>query len=231
MRVVVNVTSDKCYENREWEWAYREDEPMGGTDPYSASKGAAELVTAAYRRSFFSAATGPRLASARAGNVIGGGDWGVDRLLPDVVRATLAGAPVAIRNPRPVRPWQHVLNPLSGYLRAGPGAVGRRPSSPGRGTSGRPRRTRGRCAGSSSAWRRAGPAELPWVEDPGAASAEAHHLKIDSSRARARLGWRPGWSLDEGAGPARRLVRARCATARSRARSTLGQIEAFVAAR
>ena len=116
MRAVVNVTSDKCYENREWEWGYREDEPMGGHDPYSSSKGCAELVTAAFRRSFFSDRTAPRLASARAGNVIGGGDWGEDRLVPDIMRAALAGEQVRVRNPNSIRPWQHVLNPLSGYL-------------------------------------------------------------------------------------------------------------------
>ena len=116
VRVVVNVTSDKCYENREWEWAYREDEPMGGHDPYSSSKGASELVTSAYRRSFFSAPDAPRVASARAGNVIGGGDWGADRLIPDLMRGALAGKPVEVRNPGATRPWQHVLNPLSGYL-------------------------------------------------------------------------------------------------------------------
>jgi CDP-glucose 4,6-dehydratase len=116
VRAVVNVTSDKCYENREWEWAYREDEPMGGHDPYSSSKGASELVTSAYRRSFFSDPEGTRLASARAGNVIGGGDWGTDRLIPDLMRAALSGTAVEIRNPGATRPWQHVLNPLSGYL-------------------------------------------------------------------------------------------------------------------
>ena len=116
VRAVVNVTSDKCYENREWEWGYREDEPMGGHDPYSSSKGCAELVTSAFRRSFFADPDGPRLASARAGNVIGGGDWGEDRLVPDIMRAALAGEQVRVRNPNSIRPWQHVLNPLSGYL-------------------------------------------------------------------------------------------------------------------
>ena len=124
MRAIVNVTSDKCYENREWEWGYREHEPMGGFDPYSSSKGCSELVTDAFRRSFFSDPDGPRLASARAGNVIGGGDWGEDRLVPDIMRAALAGEQVRVRNPNSIRPWQHVLNPLSGYLAAGPGAVG-----------------------------------------------------------------------------------------------------------
>ncbi|HEY3021965.1 MAG TPA: CDP-glucose 4,6-dehydratase, partial [Solirubrobacteraceae bacterium] len=114
--VVVNVTSDKCYENREWEWGYREDEPMGGADPYSSSKACSELVTEAYRRSFFADAGAVRLASARAGNVFGGGDWAADRLVPDLMRAAEAGAPVRLRYPESVRPWQHVLNPLSGYL-------------------------------------------------------------------------------------------------------------------
>ena len=116
VRAVVIVTSDKCYENREWEWAYREDEPMGGHDPYSSSKGAAELVTSAYRRSFFADPDGPRLASARAGNVIGGGDWGEDRLIPTSCARRSPDEPVDVRNPGATRPWQHVLNPLSGYL-------------------------------------------------------------------------------------------------------------------
>jgi CDP-glucose 4,6-dehydratase len=119
VRAVVIVTTDKCYDNREWEWGYREHEPMGGHDPYSASKGCAELVTAAYRRSFFG--EGPEMhpafvASARAGNVIGGGDWAEDRLIPDIVRAFSRGESVLIRSPHATRPWQHVLEPLSGYL-------------------------------------------------------------------------------------------------------------------
>jgi CDP-glucose 4,6-dehydratase len=120
VRVLINVTSDKCYENREWVWGYRENDPMGGHDPYSASKGCAELVFAAYLRSFFSnsATRGRQIgaASCRAGNAIGGGDWGRDRLLPDCVRALSAGESIAIRNPHAIRPWQHVLELLSGYL-------------------------------------------------------------------------------------------------------------------
>ncbi len=118
LRAVVVVTSDKCYENREWWWPYREDEAMGGHDPYSSSKGCAELVTAAWRRSFFLAdgAATVGLGSARAGNVIGGGDWAEDRLVPDCMRAFASGEPVVIRRPAAVRPWQHVLEPLSGYL-------------------------------------------------------------------------------------------------------------------
>jgi CDP-glucose 4,6-dehydratase len=116
LKAIVSVTTDKCYENKEWEWGYRESEPMGGHDPYSSSKGCAELVTSAYRRSFFSAEHTASLASARAGNVIGGGDWAEDRLIPDILRAFEKLEPVVIRNPLSTRPWQHVLEPLSGYL-------------------------------------------------------------------------------------------------------------------
>lgn len=118
--VVIVVTSDKCYENREQVWGYRELDPMGGFDPYSASKGATEIVTAAYRRSFFPperiAQHGMKLSTARAGNVIGGGDWAKDRIIPDMVNHLIAGQPVPVRNPGALRPWQHVLEPLSGYL-------------------------------------------------------------------------------------------------------------------
>ena len=116
LKAIVSVTTDKCYENKEWEWGYRENEPMGGHDPYSSSKGCAELVTSAYRRSFFSSGDTASLASARAGNVIGGGDWAEDRLIPDILRAFEKSEPVVIRNPLSTRPWQHVLEPLSGYL-------------------------------------------------------------------------------------------------------------------
>jgi CDP-glucose 4,6-dehydratase len=116
VRSVVVVTSDKCYENREWERGYKEDDAMGGHDPYSSSKGAAELVTAAYRRSFFSGNNSVAIASARAGNVIGGGDWSEDRLVPDIVRGIASDKPIVIRSPESIRPWQHVLEPLGGYL-------------------------------------------------------------------------------------------------------------------
>jgi CDP-glucose 4,6-dehydratase len=116
VRAAVVVTSDKCYENREWLWGYREDHPMGGHDPYSASKGAAELVTAAYRNSFFAGESKTAVASVRAGNVIGGGDFGSDRLVPDIIRSLIAQSAVTIRNPNAVRPWQFVLEPLRGYL-------------------------------------------------------------------------------------------------------------------
>ena len=116
LKSIVSVTSDKCYENKERERGYKENEPMGGHDPYSSSKGCAELVTSAYRRSFFSSENTASLASARAGNVIGGGDWAEDRLIPDILRAFEKSEPVIIRNPLSTRPWQHVLEPLSGYL-------------------------------------------------------------------------------------------------------------------
>ncbi len=127
VRAVINITSDKCYENKEWVWGYRENDPMGGYDPYSASKGCAELVTGCYRRSFFSSTVSPippfsssaLVASARAGNVIGGGDWAEDRLVPDIMRAVSRNEKVVIRNPKSTRPWQHVLEPLSGYLMLG----------------------------------------------------------------------------------------------------------------
>jgi CDP-glucose 4,6-dehydratase len=117
-KVIVNVTSDKCYENKEWVWGYREDESMGGFDPYSSSKGCSELVTSAYQRSFFQA-EGIGLASARAGNVIGGGDWAQDRLVPDIIKSFQARNPVVIRSPDAIRPWQHVIEPLFGYLELG----------------------------------------------------------------------------------------------------------------
>jgi CDP-glucose 4,6-dehydratase len=124
VRAIVNVTSDKCYENRESIWGYRENDPMGGYDPYSASKGCAEIITSSYRNSFFNpkeygGAHNVMLASGRAGNVIGGGDWAVDRLLPDIIRAVQENEKVLIRNPHATRPWQHVLEPLSGYLLLG----------------------------------------------------------------------------------------------------------------
>lgn len=116
LKAVIVVTSDKCYDNREWVWGYRECDPMGGKDPYSASKGCTELLAVSWRHAFFSDPAGPRLATVRAGNVVGGGDWSSDRLIPDFVRAALAGDAMRLRNPQAVRPWQHVLEPLAGYL-------------------------------------------------------------------------------------------------------------------
>jgi CDP-glucose 4,6-dehydratase len=197
MRAVVIVTSDKCYENREWEWAYREGEPLGGHDPYSSSKACAELVTDAFRRSFFDGDDAPRLASARAGNVIGGGDWGVDRLLADVMRSALDGQPIRLRNPDSIRPWQHVLNPLGGYLTlaqalcCSPEFAGAWNFGPGDEDSQTVRSIVQRISG---LW----PQPLNWVEDPEPHPREARQLRLDSARARARLGWRPAWGLQEG---------------------------------
>jgi CDP-glucose 4,6-dehydratase len=195
VRVVVNVTSDKCYENREWDWGYREDEAMGGHDPYSSSKGAAELVTSAYRRSYFADPDGPRLASGRAGNVIGGGDWGEDRLVPDVMRAVLAGETVRVRNPNAIRPWQHVVNPLSGYLVLAQ-ALWEDPAAAvgwNFGPADEEAQPVGRLIERlAELW----PDRVTWAVDDGPHPHEAHYLKLDSSSARARLGWRPLATLD-----------------------------------
>lgn len=201
VRAIVNVTSDKCYENRGWKRGYRETDRMGGYDPYSSSKGCAELITAAYRNSFFN----PRgtvshriaLGSARAGNVIGGGDWAEDRLVADIMRAFLAGRPAAIRRPRAVRPWQHVLEPLRGYLilaerlwdgdadyqagwNFGPGPEDMK-------TVGWIADFLARKWGQGAAWQHAEDAQLH----------EAHLLRLDSSRARLRLGWQPAIRLED----------------------------------
>ena len=199
VRAVVNVTTDKCYENREWIWGYREEEPLGGYDPYSSSKACSELVTAAYRRSFFTGTEGVLrgacVASARAGNVIGGGDFAADRLLPDCIRAVLKGEKIVLRSPGAIRPWQHVLDPLSGYL-----VLARKLFE-----NGEPY---------ASAWN-FGPEDadarpVEWLvrrfcEEWGEGAAygidrgdhphEAHHLKLDISKARSLLGWRPRWDL------------------------------------
>lgn len=189
VKAVVNVTTDKCYENKEWVWGYRENEAMGGFDPYSSSKGCAELVTTAYRRSFLEPA-GIALASARAGNVIGGGDWAADRLIPDLLRAMDAGETLKIRAPLSTRPWQYVLEPLSGYLMLAEQLyIG--------GTS------------FAEAWN-FGPADedaqpvrwivehmaemrkdVNWQCDEAPQQHEANYLKLDSSKAHYRLNWHP----------------------------------------
>jgi len=200
VRGVVVVTTDKCYDNKEWVWGYRENEPLGGYDPYSSSKACAELVTAAYRSSYFNSRDQgchrAAVATARAGNVIGGGDWAADRLVPDCVRALLAGEPVRVRNPAAIRPWQHVLEPLSGYLLLAQQLV-----------------ERGNAF--DSAWNFGPPEDdarpvlwlveqlcALWGEgarvalDPGEHPHEAHYLKLDCAKARSELGWRPRWDLE-----------------------------------
>jgi CDP-glucose 4,6-dehydratase len=182
---VVNVTSDKCYENHEWAWGYREDEAMGGHDPYSASKGCAELVASAYRRSF-----GLRIASGRAGNVIGGGDWAADRLVPDLVRAVMAARPLVLRRPNALRPWQHVLEPLCGYLTLGARLLNGDTRAEGGWNFGpaevSPLTVREVADLLVKHW---GRGEVVIDEDPNGPH-EAHHLRLDSSKAAVELGWR-----------------------------------------
>lgn len=201
VKTIINVTSDKCYENKEWIWGYRENEPLGGYDPYASSKACAELVTSAYRNSFFNPGNyslhGVGLASARAGNVIGGGDWAVDRLVPDCIRALLKGEQIVIRNPEAVRPWQHVLEPLSGYLLLAEKLYIDGPSY-------------------SAAWN-FGPYDydsrsVKWLADKlctkwGKNASftvdkkhhpyEAHYLKLDCSKAKSELGWHSRWNLEK----------------------------------
>jgi len=202
VKSVVNVTSDKCYENNEWVWGYRENEPMGGYDPYSNSKGCAELITSAYRSSYFNpekySQHGVAIASARAGNVIGGGDWAGDRLIPDFIRSIVVGETVVIRSPDAIRPWQHVLEPISGYLILAEKLFN--------------------CEASfAQAWN-FGPMDsdaktVEWivsrlvsswgggadfrVEKSGLTLHEAHYLKLDCSKARMQLGWRPQWDVSQ----------------------------------
>ncbi len=194
---VVVVTSDKCYENREEDYAYREDDPMGGHDPYSASKGCEELVAASYRDAFFAPDGIVHLATARAGNVIGPGDWAADRIVPDAVRAIRAGRPLSVRNPRAVRPWQHVLEPLGGYLRLGRALLDRGADVAEAwnfGPDPASARTVGDLAdlfcqtwGDGAAWQAAPDAANPH---------EAHLLQLSIEKAGARLGWRPKWDFD-----------------------------------
>jgi CDP-glucose 4,6-dehydratase len=201
VRAVVNVTTDKCYENREWQRGYREDDPLGGHDPYSGSKACAEIVGAVYRRSFLSSrADGGAVgvANARAGNVIGGGDWARDRLIPDMIRAIVSGVPVRIRNPASTRPWQHVLEPLSAYLllarrllsgdvsvadawNFGPDASDVRPVS-----------------WILDRWAARWGEGFAWSRDDGDHPHEARLLQLDIGKARERLGWRPRWPLEDG---------------------------------
>ena len=197
VRAVVIVTSDKCYENQEWQQPYREHEPMGGHDPYSSSKGCAELVTAAYRRSFFHAGKPVAVASARAGNVIGGGDWALDRLVPDIMRAFSLGKPVEIRNPESVRPWQHVLEPLAGYLALAERLVSDGPAFA-EGWNFGPSDSDARPVGYLvSELARLWGDTACWHSSESEKVHEAHLLRLDSSKARAQLGWTPCWSLDE----------------------------------
>jgi CDP-glucose 4,6-dehydratase len=195
VKAIVNITTDKCYENREWVWGYREDEAMGGHDPYSSSKGCAELVSAAYRKSFL-VDSGVALSTTRAGNVIGGGDWAADRLVPDILRALENRQPVQIRNPNSIRPWQHVLEPLCGYLMLaeklyaygqvyaegwnfGPKDEDARP-------------VKWIVEHMCQEWSEG----ANWAIQPGKHPHEANYLKLDISKARRCLNWEPRWSLE-----------------------------------
>jgi CDP-glucose 4,6-dehydratase len=200
VRAVVNVTTDKCYENQEWVWGYRENEPLGGFDPYSSSKACSELITSSYRNSFFNpmeyGSHGTAIASARAGNVIGGGDWATDRLIPDCIKSLLNGEKIAIRYPKAIRPWQHVLEPLNGYLMLAKKLYVEGPKF-------------------GEAWN-FGPDdsdtktvewivkelctkwgnEAEYIFDNKEHPHEANYLKLDCSKARFKLDWHPKWSLD-----------------------------------
>lgn len=201
VKAVVNITTDKCYENREWIWGYRENEPMGGYDPYSNSKGCAELVSSAYRSSFFNADShvqhGVSLATVRAGNVIGGGDWAQDRLIPDVLAAFERGNIVDIRNPHAIRPWQHVLEPLRGYLTLAE-CLYEQGASFAEGWNFGPVDEDAKPVGwiveqMAAMWGEG----AQWKIDMGDHPHEAHHLKLDISKARTRLGWQPALRLND----------------------------------
>jgi len=196
VRVVVAVTTDKVYHNREWCYPYREDDPLGGHDPYSASKAAAELVIASYRASFLEA-SGIALASARAGNVIGGGDWSADRLIPDAVRAWQAQQPLVIRNPNATRPWQHVLDPLAGYLRLAE-VLWSQPKLAGAYNFG-PRShdvasVRNVLELASGPYEKSG---VHYEKHSNKGLHEAHCLALETAKANALLGWSPRWNLTE----------------------------------
>lgn len=201
VRAVINVTTDKVYENREWVWGYRENEPFGGYDPYSNSKACSELVTASYRSSYFNPAHygnhGVAVATARAGNVIGGGDWAVDRLVPDCVRALLQGENVFIRNPNSIRPWQHVLEPLSGYLLLAQHLC-QSGARYGGGWNFGPHEDDAKpvewiVQRLCTRWGKGVSYEL----DKGDHPHEAHYLKLDCSKAKSELGWWQRWSLEQ----------------------------------
>jgi CDP-glucose 4,6-dehydratase len=232
VKAVVNITTDKCYENREWVWGYRENEPMGGYDPYSNSKGCSELVSAAYRSSFFNPQSyekhGVAVATVRAGNVIGGGDWAHDRLIPDILGAFEQGRTVYIRNPQAIRPWQHVMEPLRGYLTLAEQLFEHGPSF-GEGWNFGPNDEDAKPVGwiveqMATLWG----ADAQWQVDTGEHPHEAHYLKLDISKARSRLKWHPALRLTDALALIIDWSKQRQAGAKMR-QLTLEQLQAFQA--
>ena len=201
VKAVVNITTDKCYENKEWEWAYRETEPMGGYDPYSSSKGCAELVTASYRNSFFNPKTyekhGVGIATVRAGNVIGGGDWAKDRLIPDIVNAFEQGKVVNIRNPHSIRPWQHVMEPLGGYLILAELLFNKGANFADAWNFGPNEQDAKSVSWIVSKMAHLWDGDVAWKVDDRDHPHEANYLKLDISKARKHLNWQPKLNLQE----------------------------------
>ncbi|WP_211198607.1 CDP-glucose 4,6-dehydratase [Ruegeria haliotis] len=229
LKAVVVITSDKCYDNREWLWGYRENDPLGGKDPYSASKAATELVAQSYAHSFFADPQGPQLATVRAGNVFGGGDWGEDRLVPDVIRAWAKGEAVEIRNPASVRPWQHVLEPVSGYLQVaekmltgGAAYAGAWNFGPDVSSTVDVRQLAEMI---QRAWGTGAPA-FSFPDQVPDAPHEAGILRLDSTKAQSRLGWRPRLSLQEAIDLTADWYKAH-ASGGNMAQTTAAQIEHF----
>lgn len=197
LAAIVVVTTDKCYENKEWVWGYREIDPLGGHDPYSASKAGSELVAGSYRRAFFNSPSSPLLATARAGNVIGGGDWSEDRLIPDLVRAIESGRPLEIRSPHATRPWQHVLECLSGYLMLGQQLLNGNAACADAWNFG-PDRESNRQVEQVLNVLKENWADVAWYCGDQPQPHEAQLLYLDSGKAQEKLAWRPVWTFEQG---------------------------------
>ena len=196
VKAIIAITTDKCYENREWPWGYRENDALGGHDPYSASKAAAEIAAASYRSAFFHGEGAPLLATGRAGNVIGGGDWSEDRLIPDLVRAVAAGRSLEIRSPAATRPWQHVLESLSGYLLLGQKLLAGQKEF-GQAWNFGPEPDGNRTVAEVLSRMGEHWPELAWHTLAAPQPHEANLLYLDSAKARSRLGWQPVWALPQ----------------------------------